>query len=169
MISELESKLKALTLNELDGSKFRSRVQWLEEGERPTRFLFQLERERFERNIVSSILNSDDVEVFTREGIKRKHVRFYSDPFTGEPIDAFFKQRCLESVEKSLFPPQRASCEGSLSLDELTTLLRVLIPESHRDLTDYQLNFIFVLGRLWVPFYSVFLTSVSPMVSFVAR
>ena len=35
-ISELESKLKALTLEELDGSKIRSRVQWLEEGERPT-------------------------------------------------------------------------------------------------------------------------------------
>ena len=51
-ISELKSKLKALTLEELDGSKIRSRVQWLEEGERPTRFFFKLEGERFERNIV---------------------------------------------------------------------------------------------------------------------
>ena len=51
-ISDLESKLKALTLEKLDGSKIRSRVQWLEEGERPTRFFFKLERERFERNIV---------------------------------------------------------------------------------------------------------------------
>ena len=32
-ISELESELRALTLKELDGSKVRSRVQWLEEGE----------------------------------------------------------------------------------------------------------------------------------------
>ena len=125
-ISELESKLKALTLEELDGSKIRSRVQWLEEGERPTRFFFKLERKRFERNIVSSILNSDDVEVFTREEIERAHVRFYSDLFTDEPIDAFFKQRCLESGEKSLSPPQRASCEGSLSLDELTNSVKSL-------------------------------------------
>ena len=36
-ISELESELKALTLKELDGSKVRSRVQWLEEAERLTR------------------------------------------------------------------------------------------------------------------------------------
>ena len=68
-------------MEELDGSKIRSRVK--------------LERERFERNIVSSILNSDDVEVFTREEIERAHLRFYSDLFTDEPIYAFFKQRCL--------------------------------------------------------------------------
>ena len=68
-------------MEELDGSKIRSRVK--------------LERERFERNIVSSILNSDDVEVFTREEIERAHLCFYSDLFTDETIDAFFKQRCL--------------------------------------------------------------------------
>ena len=60
-ISELESKLKAVILDELDGSKIRSRVQWLEEGERPTRVFFKL---------VSSFLISDDVEVFTREEIE---------------------------------------------------------------------------------------------------
>ena len=38
---------------------------------------------------------SDDVEVFTREEVERAHVRFYSDLFTDEPIDAVFKQRCL--------------------------------------------------------------------------
>ena len=58
--------------------------------------------------------------MFTREEIERAHVRFYSDLFTDEPFDVIFKQRRLESVEKSLSPPQRASCEGSLSPDELT-------------------------------------------------
>ena len=99
-------------MEELDGSKIRSRVQWLEEGERPTRFFFKLERESFERNIVSSILNSDDVEVFTREVIERAHVRFYSDLFNDEPIDAVFKQRCLESVEK--FSPSTRLVRGIL-------------------------------------------------------
>ena len=60
-ISELESKHKALILDELDGSKIRPRVQWLEEGERPTRVFVKL---------VSSFLISDDVEVFTREEIE---------------------------------------------------------------------------------------------------
>ena len=38
-------------MNITDGSKVRSRVQWLEEGERTTRYFFKLEGERFERNI----------------------------------------------------------------------------------------------------------------------
>lgn len=50
-----------LTFKELDGSKLHSRAQWLEEGERPTRYFFKLERKRFERNTVCSILDSDEV------------------------------------------------------------------------------------------------------------
>ena len=36
-IAALESQINALILKELEGSKIRSRVQWLEDGERPTR------------------------------------------------------------------------------------------------------------------------------------
>ena len=116
-------------MEELDGSKIRSRVQLLEEGERPTRFFFKLERERFERNIVSSIFNSDDVEVFTREEIERAHVRFYSNLFFDEPIDA-----------------------GSLSLDELTNSVKSLNtgkpPGSDGLSVEFYLHFWETLGPL---------------------
>ena len=72
---DLEDELKALTFKELDGSKVRSPVQWLEEGEKPTHFL-KLEHERFERNTVCSILDSDEVEVFTREEIEWRTCSF---------------------------------------------------------------------------------------------
>ena len=45
-ISRLKSELKALISRELEGSKIRSRVQWFEEGERPTRYFFKLQHER---------------------------------------------------------------------------------------------------------------------------
>ena len=61
---DLESQLKALTLRDLEGSKVRSRVLWFEGGEKPTRYFFKLEREHVDRNTVTSILNSDGVEVF---------------------------------------------------------------------------------------------------------
>ena len=38
---ELESRFQSLILSELGGYKTRSRVQWLEEGERLTRFFFR--------------------------------------------------------------------------------------------------------------------------------
>ena len=50
-------------------------------GEKPTRFFFKLEHERIQQNYISSILNSDSVEVFSYDEIVQEHVRFYSDLF----------------------------------------------------------------------------------------
>ena len=60
-IASLELDLKLLISAELEGSKIRSRSRYLERGEKPTRFFFQLGKERSSRSSVSSILNSDDV------------------------------------------------------------------------------------------------------------
>ena len=151
-ISQLESELKALISRELEGSKIRSRVRWLEDGERPTRYFFQLEHERIARNFVTSILDSNDVEVFAREEIERAHVRFYSDLFSKEPINAVYKQICLDSIDKVLSAPQRDSCEGLLSLPELTDSLRSLnlgrSPGSDGLITEFYLHFWSSLGPL---------------------
>ena len=151
-ISRLESELKALISRELEGSKVRSRARWLEDGERPTRYFFKLEHERVARNSVTSILDSNDVEVFSREEIERAHVRFYSDLFSKDPIDAVCKQICLSSIDKFLSPPQRDTCEGLLSLPELTDSLRSLnlgrSPGSDGLTTEFYLHFWNSLGPL---------------------
>lgn len=40
-IATLESRLKSLTLRDLEGVKVQSRAKWLEEGEKPTRYFFR--------------------------------------------------------------------------------------------------------------------------------
>ena len=151
-MSRLESELKALISRELEGSKIRSRVRWLEDGERPTRYFFKLEHERIARNSVTSILDRNDVEVFSREEIERAHVRFYSHLSSKEPINAVDKQICLDSIDKFLYPPQRYSCEGLLSLPELTDSLRSLnlgrSPGSDGLTTELYLHFWSSLGPL---------------------
>ena len=57
--------LKALMLKELEGSKIRSCVQWVEEGKKPTRYFFKLEREHFECNFIFSILKPPTIETST--------------------------------------------------------------------------------------------------------
>ena len=121
-IAFLELELKLLVSAELEGSKIRSRSRWLERGEKPTRFFFQLERERSSRSSVSSILNSDDIEVFTRREIEQAHVSFYSRLFSEDFIDEACKQRCLSGI---MF--KRDSCEGPLSLTELSNALKTVL------------------------------------------
>ena len=125
-IASLESRLKALTLRDLEGVKVRSRAKWLEEGEKPTRYFFRLERERVERSTVTSILNLDEVEVFTRAEIEQAHVQFYSNLFSPEPIDPDCKQLLLSCFSRSLSDFDRDLCNADFSLQELTDSLNSL-------------------------------------------
>ena len=125
-IATLESRLKILTLRDLEGVKVHSRVKWLEEGEKPTRYFFRLECEHVECCSVTSILNSNDVEVFTRAGIKQAHVQFYSNLFSPEPIVSSCKQDLLNGFSRFLSNADHDLCEADFSLDELTNSLNGL-------------------------------------------
>ena len=75
-ISSLESQLPSLTTLEIEGVKVRSRAQWLEEGEKPSRFFFKLEQ-RSEKNLVSSIYDTNGSVVSSHVDLEKVHVAFY--------------------------------------------------------------------------------------------
>ena len=70
--------------------------------------------------------------------------------FSKDPIDAVCKQTCLSSIDKFLSPPQRDTCEGLLSLPELTDSLRSLnlgrSPGSDGLTTEFYLYILEFLG-----------------------
>ena len=125
-IRDLENKLKELVLKELSGVAIRSKARWLEEGEKPSRYFFKLERERIQRNSIFSVLDSNDAEVFSHAEIEQEIVQFYSNLFSTESIDTFCKQTCLASIENHLDFSQQQSCEGFLSLQELSDAVKTL-------------------------------------------
>ena len=125
-IVSLESQLKILNLRDLEGVKVRRRAKWLEEGEKPIRYFFRLERERVECNAVTSILNSNDVEVFTGAEIEQAHVQFYCNLFSPEPLDPACKQELLSVFSRSLSDVDRDFCEADFSLAELAESLNGL-------------------------------------------
>ena len=122
-ILESESALNVIFRQELDGIKIRSRVQWIEEGEMPSRFFFKLGRERFDRNFVSLMYDSNGTEVTDRASLIRAHEEFYANLFSREEIDLFTQQELLSSLSLRLSEEDRDSCEGLLSLTELTSAL----------------------------------------------
>lgn len=115
-----------LIFNGLEGVKIRSKVQWLENGEKPTRFFFKLERERFEKNSLTSILTENDIEVFSRAELEDAHVQFYTKLFSEEPIDSECKQQCFEHFSKTLPEFEQKLCDEPISLIELTNSIKTL-------------------------------------------
>ena len=120
-ISQVEQDLKSLILADLECSKIRSRVLLLEEVETATRFFFWLEWKQASQNLVSSIYDVNGVEVNSRKEIEHAHVTFYTKLFSKEPIDECYKQMCFDNISSTLSPDQRDSCEGELTLSELTS------------------------------------------------
>ena len=152
IIRDLENKLKDLVLKELYGATITSKARWLEEGDKPSRFFFKLERERIQRNSISSVLNSDDVEVFSHTEIEHEIVQFYSHLFSSETIDPLCKQTCFASIENHLDFTQQQSCEGFLSLQELSDAVKTLnlgkSPGSDGFSVEFYLFFWDILGPL---------------------
>ena len=50
VVRDLENALASVISKEAEGAKIRSRAQWIEEGEKPTRFFFHLEQKRADKN-----------------------------------------------------------------------------------------------------------------------
>ena len=76
-IDSLESELEAILLEQHRSVHMRSRAQWLEEGERLSKYFFQLESHLAQQNAVKSVINSTGVEVTSKDDIEQTH-DFYS-------------------------------------------------------------------------------------------
>ena len=58
-IKTMEEKLENLYLNKVKGAQIRSRVQWLEEGEKNTKFFLGLEKSRQTKKSITALKNKD--------------------------------------------------------------------------------------------------------------
>ena len=125
-IASVESQLSAIISRLLEGAKIRSRVQWLEQGQKPSRYFFKLEAERREKNYVYSILDANEVEVSDPNEIERAHVEFYANLFSPELIDLVAKENILSEISTFVSESDCESCEGILSLTELTASVKSL-------------------------------------------
>ena len=125
-IFRVESELNAIYTQEMEGAKIRSRAQWLELGEAPSRYFFQLERERVSKCEIESVYNADGVEVFSHADISRAHVDFYSRLFSRDEIDNCVLDDLLSHVRARLSSAECDSCEGDIALNELTLSLKAM-------------------------------------------
>ena len=99
----------------------RSRAQWIEDGERPSRYFFKLQTIKSQKSHISSVYDSNGVEVFSQHEIEKAHVDFYTHLFSEEPIDLNAQNDLLFSLSRHLSPDQASLCEGQVTLEEITS------------------------------------------------
>ena len=80
--------LKQLELKDLEAIKIRTKAQFLEEGERSTRYFFSLEKSRKTDQTIRVLTKDNlDTAMEPQDLLKATH-NFYKELFTAQPCDA---------------------------------------------------------------------------------
>ena len=81
---EIRDLLKTIEDHNVEGAIIRSREQWLEFGEKPTKYFYQLEKQHQTRNSINELCVRDQT-VTSHENILTACRDFYVNLYTAEP------------------------------------------------------------------------------------
>ena len=107
---KLEDELKMIQQNKSRGNIIRSRVKWIEEGERSTHYFFSLEKGRQSNNVIKRVSTQENISVKSEDilnDIKAFYKKLYSkDDIPSKDVDDYFRSitNCkeLSKLEKEL-------------------------------------------------------------------
>jgi len=126
VISDLESQLSSLVSGEAEGAKVRSRTQWFEEGEKPTRYFFRLEKKRADVNTFESLFDVNGLVKTSQKDLENILVLFYKDLFSKDSPNLHIQTEIINDLDFSLTDIERDLCEGFFTKDELFAALKGL-------------------------------------------
>lgn len=118
-IERLEGELRGIVERKYEGVKVRSRAKWIEEGEKPTRFFFNLNREHEKKNRMDGLKDRNGVEKSEQGDMLNVVEEFYGELFCKEDVDSDVQEALLAKVERCLEEEASNRCEGFLNVAEL--------------------------------------------------
>ena len=111
-VNKLESALEAVINSECEGAKIRSRAWLIEEGEKPTRFFFRLERKHAKKDIFESLFNESGEEKCSHNDIELILVDFYKALFSKDSLNMQIQTDIIDDLDLSLSDAEQEQCEG---------------------------------------------------------
>ncbi|KAJ8035265.1 hypothetical protein HOLleu_22431 [Holothuria leucospilota] len=123
-LSDDSNEIETLINKECKGAYIRSRVKYLEEGEKPSTFFFRQEKFRGSQKTIHSIRNKEGVSCNQKNDILAVFHEFYSDLYckpsslVEESQDVF-----LNSLSSPLNEDEKVSLEHPVSLNELWSVI----------------------------------------------
>ena len=117
------AELSRFDLEAACGAQVRSRVRWVEEGERSTAYFFWLEKKRSADRRISALRESDGSIISDITGLCNSISSFYSGLFTSTSTDPAARESLLSNICSTLTPEQASSCDGLLTASECRSAL----------------------------------------------
>ena len=119
-----KEKLKELDLKDLEAVKIRAKAQYLEEGERSTRYFYSLEKSRRADQTIRVLTKENLDTVSEPQDLLKETYHFYKTLYTAQPCDEDARNQFLNADIPKLPDNARESCEGLITEEELEKAVR---------------------------------------------
>ena len=124
-INILQSKLQRIYEEKADGTRVRSRIQWWEEGEKSTKYFYQLEKKRGKDQMWDKILNDSGNFLRGTQKIQQRQVEFYESLYKSQdlPENGHVRNTFLQNIKTKLSEKSHLNLDKDISLTELSSAL----------------------------------------------
>lgn len=127
----IKRELYQLQLIKTRASMARSKVRWMGEGERPTKFFLNLEKKQFSSKVISSIFDEQGDLLENPSDILDFQKRFFSSQYTADqevaqPITGLSNNQFLREAEHVMPEHERELMNRVLTIEELEIALKGL-------------------------------------------
>ena len=125
-VTQIKQELHNLIIQKLNGSIIRSRVQFIESYEKPTRFFLRTERQHIRNRTITEIRTNNNT--FTdANSIIQECRNFYKDLYKEEPVSYEAVQDFLYNTNLPRVPPDLyEQCEGDLTYEEAWEAIKLM-------------------------------------------
>ena len=126
LTAKLSTELASLERRQAQRSLLAAKTQWVEQGEKCTKFFLNLQKKQRQATTIPSLLSPDGTLLDTTPQIVSSTHDFYSHLYSTKPTSNNLQNIFLSYLDRSLSPAESSSCEGPITLPELDSALRQL-------------------------------------------
>ena len=126
-LQRVRSRLKKITLTKTKGAILRSKVRWHEEGERNTKYFYNLEKRHHALKTVSKLKVGENSYIEDQFEILEEEKNFYELLYRSNNINCKkFKNSPFLNPENvtALSEEEKETCEGLVNVEECTNALK---------------------------------------------
>ena len=108
------------------GAIFRSKVRWVEQGEKPTKYFFNLEKRNFNRKVITEIKREDGKILVEEDEIMKEIESFYENLYAShdEGNNGAFNDFVRDLQTVKLTDEEREDLEGYITIEECSKVLK---------------------------------------------
>ena len=112
VITDLRRQIRDIEEEFISGVIVRSKELWVEQGEKPTKYFFNLEKMRQQKTEMTELKSHSGELLSDSKDIRKEMKDFYQDLFSEEEVDLEAQDWLLDRLSMSLNEQEQAACAG---------------------------------------------------------